>query len=200
MSAILSDNFDGDGQSLRKINSNIANVINGSDALSISTDLGSRKRTYSAGISVVPAATATDVIEIIGSASARVEIVRITISGIQTTAGLVLTNLIRRSTAATLGTSTNASLIPHQATDAASTAVVKVYTANPTVGVAVGTVRSRRVPVGTATSLIAPTEITFGENAKPIILSGVAQTLCINLNGVTVTGGTLNVEIEFNEV
>jgi hypothetical protein len=161
--------------------------------------LGTRKRSYSAAFTVVPAASATDVVEIIGSATTTVEITRITIGGVQTTAGQVLTNFIRRSTAATAGTSTNATMVPHQATDAAATAVCKIYTANPTTGTLVGTIRSRRLPIGQSTSLIAPTEFSFGENTKPIFLAGVAQTLCINLNGATVTGGSLDVEIEFTE-
>ncbi len=162
--------------------------------------LGTRKRSYSTAFTIVPAASATDVVEIVGSASTTVEIVRITIGGVQTTAGQVLVNLIRRSTAATAGSSTNQTLVPHQATDAAATAIVKAYTANPTTGTSVGNIRSRRLPLGQSTSVVAPTEFTFGENTKPIFLAGVAQTLCLNLGGATVTGGSLDVEIEFTEV
>ncbi len=162
--------------------------------------LGTRKRSYSCAFTVALAASATDVVEIIGSASTTVEIVRITIGGVQTTAGQVLLNLIRRSTAASAGSSTNQTLVPHQATDAAATAVVKAYTANPTTGTSVGNIRSRRLPIGMSTSLIAPTEFTFGENTKPVFLAGVAQTLCLNLAGVTVAGGSLDVEIELTEV
>jgi hypothetical protein len=161
--------------------------------------LGTRKRSYSAAFTVATAASATDVVEIIGSASTTVEITRVTIGGVQTTAGQVLVNILRRSTAASAGTSTNAVLVPHQATDAAATAVIKIYTANPTPGTLVGNVRSRRLPIGQSTSLVTPTVFDFGENAKPIFLAGVAQTLCINLNGATVTGGSLDIEVEFTE-
>ena len=162
--------------------------------------LGTRKRSYSSAFSIVPAASATDVVEVIGSATTTVEITRMTIGGVQTTAGQVLVNLLRRSTADTVGTQTAQTIVPHQATDAAATAVIKAYTANPTTGTLVGNVRSRRLPIGAATSLIPATVYEFGENTKPLFLAGVAQTLCINLNGATVTGGTLDVEIEFTEV
>lgn len=162
--------------------------------------LGTRKRSYSSAFSIVPAASATDVVEIIGSATTTVEITRVTIGGVQTTAGQVLVNLLRRSTADTVGTQTAQTIVPHQATDAAAIAVIKAYTANPTTGTLVGNVRSRRLPIGSATSLIPATVYEFGENTKPLFLAGVAQTLCINLAGATVTGGTLDVEIEFTEV
>jgi hypothetical protein len=91
-------------------------------------------------------------------------------------------------------------MVPHQAADAAATAVIKIFTANPTTGTIVAAIRSRRIPIGSTVSLINPTLFDFGENSKPIILAGVAQTLCLNLAGVTVTGGSLDVEIEFTEV
>lgn len=162
--------------------------------------LGTRKRTYSCAFSVVAAAAATDVVEIIGSASTTVEISRVTIGGVQTAAGQVLVNLLRRSTAATGGTSTNQTNVPHQATDAAATAVIKAYTANPSTGVLVGNVRATRVPLGQSTSLTSPAVFTFGDNGKPVFLAGVAQTLCVNLGGATITGGTLDIEVEFTEV
>jgi hypothetical protein len=162
--------------------------------------VGTQKRTYSAAFSIVPAASATDVVEIIGSASTTVEISRITIGGVQTTAGQVLVNLIRRSTANSSGSSTNPTRVPHQSTDAAATAAIKAYTANPTTGTLVGNVRSRRLPIGAAASFIPATVYEFGENAKPLFLAGTSQTLCINLAGATVAGAILDIEIEFTEV
>lgn len=161
---------------------------------------GTQKRTYSSAFSVTLAATATDVIEIIGSATTTVQIVRISINGVQTTAGGVLFNLLRRSTAATAGTSTNQTLVSHEATDAAATAVVKAYTANPTTGTLVGNIRSKRIQIGPSTAVSTGFDFNFGENSKPIVLSGVSQTLCVNIGGATVTGGIIDVEIEFTEV
>lgn len=166
----------------------------------ISRKYGTQKRTYSAAFQVVLAATATDVVEIVGSATTSVQITKVTIGGTQTTGGGVVVNLIKRSTAATGGTSTTATLIAHESADTGATAVVKVYTANPTTGTLVGNIKSRRVQLGATTSVSPAAEFEWAENSKPVILAGVAQTLCVNLGGVTATGGTLDVEIEFTEI
>lgn len=158
------------------------------------------KRTYSAAFQIVPAANPTDVVEILGAANRLVEITKIIIGGVQTTAGQMLVDLIKRSAANTTGTSTNATKVPHDATDAAASATIKKYTVNPGgLGAAVGSVRSARLPIGKATDLIAPSEINFAERGKPVTLNAATESLCLNLGGVTLTGGTLDVSIEWTE-
>jgi hypothetical protein len=160
-----------------------------------------RTRTYSCSFVVAPAATATDVFQLIGSATTTVEITRVWISATQTTGGSADIFLAKRSTANTGGTSTASTNVPRVSTDAAATAVGSIYTANPTTtGTLVGNVSITSIPVpAAATNTVVPTFIDFGLYNKPITLIGVAQTFAINLNGVTVTGGSLKINVEFRE-
>lgn len=110
--------------------------------------------------------------------------------------------LIKRSTANSAGTSSTPAVVPLDSTNAAGTAVVKAYTANPTLGSAVGTIVSRKATVTTAAGAIpeVPLVIQFGQGqAQEIVLRGVAQMLCLNLNGATMTGGSLNIDILWTE-
>jgi hypothetical protein len=157
-------------------------------------------RTYSASANITLAASATDVFAFFGNGTSTVQVTKIRITGIQTTTGIVDFILVRRSTANTGGTSSNFSLALHETTDAANNSTPIAYTANPTPGTALGNVR-RWYQAISATSAPEFSEFTleFGENGKPLILSGTTQGICLNLNGVTVTGGVLNVSIEWIE-
>jgi hypothetical protein len=158
------------------------------------------KATYRTAFVVAPAATATDIFQIIGSGTKTVEITRIIIGGTQITTGQVAFYIKKRSTANTGGTSSASTMVPLLSTDAAATAVGAIYTANPTTGTTVGDVDIRLVPI-TATTVAdtQATELNYGTLGKPITLSGVAQALTINLNGVTITSGSIAIAIEFTE-
>lgn len=158
------------------------------------------KRTYSTSFNVASAALATDIGIIIGSSSTTVEVTKIIISGIQTTGGVVEFLLQKRSADNTGGTSTTPTLVPHDSNDAAATAVVRAYTVNPTTGALVGTIRRDFVSISGATGTTHDLQVyDFGAMGRPITLRGVAQALAINLNGVTVTGSSLDIAIEFTE-
>ena len=158
------------------------------------------KRTYRTAFVVVPAATATDIFQLIGSASTTVEVTKIIISGTQTTGGLVDVYIAKRSTANSGGTSTSATLVPMISTDAAATAVGSIYTGNPTTGTPVGDIFVASVPLSlTTNSTNNIINIDFGEKGKPVQLVGVAQAIAIRLNGVTITGGSLKITVEFTE-
>lgn len=158
------------------------------------------KRTYRCAFVVTPAATPTDVFQLIGSATTTVEITKIILSGTMTTGGMVDVYISKRSTANTGGTSSASTNVPMISTDAAATAVGAIYTANPTVGTPVGNIYIESVPFATITDKTNNiVTIDFGEKGKPVILSGVAQAIAINLNGATATGLSLKVTIEFTE-
>jgi hypothetical protein len=158
------------------------------------------KASYRAAFVVAPAATATDIFQLIGSASKTVEITKILVSGTQTTGGMVDLYAIKRSTANTGGTSSATTNVPMNSGDAAATAVGAIYTANPTTGTPVGNIFIESLPLaavtGTTNNIL---EIAFGERAKPVQLVGVAQALALNLNGVTVAGGSIKVTVEWTE-
>jgi hypothetical protein len=162
------------------------------------------KASYSASIlGLSSAALATDIFLINGSATKLVRIMRIVVSAVQTTAGEVNLQVLKRSTANAGGTSTAPTVVSHDSNDVAGTAVVLAYTANPTsVGTLVGLLRAERifVPPAAATSAGTVEDINFTNiPAKPIILRGVAQGLAINLNGVTVTGGNFDISVDWTE-
>jgi hypothetical protein len=164
--------------------------------------------TYAAATpSVVPAASATDIFTITGSGTKTVYIHKITVTGTRTAHAHDLVQLIKRSTANSGGTSATLTNVPYDSTNAAATAVVRSYTANPTLGTAVGTVYARRqsFPVQTPANAqgnggsVVPWEWTFVANAQPIILRGTNQVLAVNLNAITITGGILQFSIEWSE-
>ena len=166
-------------------------------------DQRQHRRTYNAAFSVVAASSATDIVEIIGSSSKTVLIHKITISGSQTTGGQVPVYIIKRSTAASGGTSTNPTLVPRStifAEGTAATAAIKVYTANPTTGTAVGNIWVGGIGIPAATASDTPIkDIDFNLTGAPVLLSGTSQTLCINLNGATYSGNTFNMTVEWSE-
>lgn len=157
--------------------------------------------TYSCTVNVAAAAAATDIAVLTGSATKTVYLTKVILSGIQTTAGLNEVLLVKRSTADTGGTSTGGVAIPHDSADTAATGTVLAYTANPTTGTAVGTMRRNYQPIGGVTSVVNPVvTYEFGDKGRPLTLRGIAQQLAINLNGATLTGGTFDVTFEWFEI
>lgn len=162
-----------------------------------------KKITYSAAFTgLVPAAAATDVFTILGSATKTIRITRIVVS-VSTTAGSGVAeniSLVKRSTADSAGTSTTATLVPHDSADGAATSVIRGYTANPTLGTAVGTLRAVRSAATTAGSIVQEIEWIFGNRpAKAIVLRGTSEQLCVNFGGVTITGPVSCFSVEWTE-
>lgn len=161
------------------------------------------KTTYSAAvIGLAPAATATDIFEIAGSGTKTVKIRRLQISCTATAAGAYDFVLVKRSTANTVGTSTTLTNVSYDSNDAAATAVVKAYTANPTTGTLVGNVRSIKGTVTTSAGAIPniPTTVDFGTRGnEAAVLRGTAQLYAINLNATTMTGGSCDADVEWTE-
>lgn len=160
------------------------------------------KATYGiASVGNTPAATPTDVATLYGSATKKVKIKRVTVSGVATTAGTMQVLLTKRTAANTGGTSTSATIGQFDSTDTAATAVSKLYTANPTslgAGVALSAQLLNFGIAGAAGTVIFD---FANRNDKAIILNGTTEGLAINLNGGAVpAGGTFGYTIEFEEV
>jgi len=164
--------------------------------------LASPSITYSAvANSIVPTTAATDLVTIYGSATKTINILNVWVTGVQTTAGQAQVLLIKRSTVNTAGTSTAPAKIPYDSNDAAATATFLAYTANPTLGTAIGNIRGDRAFLpGLATATDAQGLYWSFINGKSMILRGVNQGVCINLNGATLAGGSINVTIEWTEI
>lgn len=173
--------------------------VNGNLVTSVSTE--GQKATYSAGSAgVTLAASATDVVTITGSASKVIRVTGIRLSGIATTALTTSVSLYKRTVADTSGTSTTATIVKNDTNDAAPTAVVTLYTANPTVGSG-ALARSQQVSFTLATGTIgAVTLYEFAvRNERAMVLRGVNEQLAISLEGVTVSGGKLSFDVTWTE-
>ena len=169
-----------------------------------------RVATYSAAIfGLAPAASATDFVTLIGSATQVVRVKMIECSGTTTASASIPLQLVRRSAIDTTpGTSTTPPVVAHDTNDAAGTAVMRAYTANPA---ALGAIVGGPMRTGVlstpslATSTIdamPPMNWSFGSNIndKEIVLRGVAQTLAINAGAASFSAGAaINCDIEWTE-
>jgi hypothetical protein len=150
----------------------------------------------------VQIATPTDIFTIQGSASKLVTVTEMSCSGtVATAAASPDLSFIKRSTANLTGTSTSPTGVPNDSNSAAATAVVKAYTVNPgTLGTAVGTIRSAKLPLPLVTGgTMSILRVQFGDSPfeQPVILRGVAQTLAIGGGGVAL-GGANQVSLDCN--
>lgn len=156
-------------------------------------------KTFSCSANITAGATATDIAILPGNATNTVYVTKVIVSGIQTTAGSALIQLIKRSTANTGGTSAGITAVAHNSADT-PVSVPLSYTANPTLGTAVGNVRSVYLSLGSTTIASGSVIWEFGDKGKWVTLTGVAQGLAVNLNGVTPTGAVINVSFEWFEI
>lgn len=173
-----------------------------------------RVATYSAvSIALVPAASATDIFCIAASSTKTIEINRLSISG---TAGTLVSapfTLVKRASLDTGGTGASTTANPantttkHVSTNAAASATLIAYTANPTiVDTSPGYIRTDylTLPTTAAGTVIVPLLWEFGTavdayNQPPTLVRGSTQQYCVNLNAVSVSSGVLQVSIEWTE-
>lgn len=158
--------------------------------------------TYSASFSaLVPALLATDVVCIKGSGTKTVRVTRIEASGTSTASGAAVNlTLVKRSTADTGGTSSTLTNVPLDSTSAAATAVAVSYTANPTLGTTIGSVRAARLDFVTVGASVVPVVWTFGDRpTSALALIGTAEQACLNMGGVTITGPVVDGSVEWTE-
>lgn len=160
------------------------------------------KATYSAAIiSSTLGTLATDFFTITGSAT---KLIRVTEISVAFTGGgtIVSAQLLKRSTANSGGTSSLLTATPHDTNDTASTATVRVYTANPTVGTLVGVMRADKTDSPLLSSTTNPNGIVYTFGTRPsraVVLRGINQVLAFNLNGVTLSGGAVSCYVEWTE-
>lgn len=171
------------------------------------------KVTYSAAfIGLVPAASATDVICLAGSASKSVRLQNIRLSGSTSTLVTLPVTLLRRVIANSGGTAASTTANPantiskRDTTFATATAVPIAYTANPTINDTSPTYidsQSLTLVVTTAGTVTVPLFFDYGKDVEnllmPPALTGVAAQFCLNFNAVTVAAGLLNGSITWTE-
>lgn len=139
-----------------------------------------------------PGATPQDVFSITGSATRVVQVQRMSITTVQTTAGLNAWQLVKRSTANTGGTSTAVARVPTDDSYPAATATVLQYTGNPTLGTLIGAIWSGRVaaPVpASAPSGDFEVKVPDTLNGRFVTLTGITDVLAWNLGGIVLPAG-----------
>lgn len=174
----------------------------GFDKAALVNTEGNRVTYRAAIVGLVPAASPTDVFYIEGSASKTIRVTKVTLTGRATAVAGMDVRLIKHSTANSGGTCATVAAVPLINTDAAATANVKSCTANPTPGTAIGDVFDEQYFLGNLTTGVSgpPLETNFGrEGGKPVTLSGTAQGLAVNLNGVTQAGNVVQITLEWSE-
>src|SRR5579864_666692 len=194
------------GPEFSAITDNNGDVLNVNPNGSISSSpLDGTKNTYSLCTSAIsPPTTATDIFLIQGSKTKVIRVLRIEVTGTQTTAGQVLLILIKRLIANTGGTaSTYLNWPGHDSENPPATATVLQYSANPVITAgAFLFVRQNTtfIPAALSVAATVPTVWTFGDRpGQAIVLRGVNEQLAINLNSVTITGGSFLVSVEWTE-
>lgn len=166
------------------------------------------RQTYSATVeNLVIATAATDIFTITGSATKTVYIHKITVSGTRTAHNHDVLILNKRSTVNTGGAFTTRTAVTYDSLNATATAVVRAYTANPTLGTLIGNLKSTNVsfPVKTPTNAqgnggaVVPWVWESTKDGQPITLRGVSQQVGLNMNGVSAAGSNFNITIEWSE-
>lgn len=172
-----------------------------------------REQTYTAvSLALVPAASATDVFCISGSSSKIVAIRKIVITG---TAGTLVSlpfTLVRRTSLDTGGTAATGSAAPvaspHNSTNGAATATLIAYTANPTINDSSPRyLRSQILTLPTTAAGVTITPIWWHAGSQvdsysqgfDIPAGSTAQQYCVNLNGVSVSSGSLHISVTWSE-
>jgi hypothetical protein len=178
-------------------------TVNSDGSINVSVSQSAPNPSYAAGFNgLVPPASATDVVTITGSASKVITVTRVVFT-LSTTSGSGFAynlSLLKRSTANSGGTSTTATAVPYDSNDAAATAVVRGYTANPTTGTLVGTIRNLRTSAVTQGSNTNVITFELGTlSSQSIRLRGTNEVLAINLNATSITGPVIGCSIEWTE-
>lgn len=152
--------------------------------------------TYSIQINdYAPAALATDVFTISGSATKKIVVTKIEVSAHASGAGTIDFYVFKRSTLNTNGTlyGTQPTIVSHDSTNPASTTTIKLYSANPTLGAGAMIRGTHYTLPGTSQNAYVPQPWIeeFGMNGfnQGIVLNGVNESLSFSLNGQTIPSG-----------
>lgn len=185
-----------------------ANGINSVPRSGVSCPSDSIAPTYMAtSIGLVPASSATDIACITGNATTIVRLQQIRISGSAGTLVSLPVVITKHASANTGGTAalTTALPVPYKldSQNPAALATTTAYTANPTIADAAPGLIDSGIATFNVTTVAGGAPVTFSWTTRAYneapVLRGVAQQICVNLNGVTVTSGLLAVSFLWTE-
>lgn len=159
------------------------------------------------GVGIVPAASATDIACITGSATKTIRVQGIRVSGTAGTAITVPVRVMKHTVANTGGTAATGGALPAplrmDTNGIAATATTTAYTANPTIDATAAQldVANIHLPTTAAGVSIPATLFDWATRnfAMAPVLRGVAQQLCVNLNATSPTSGLVNVTFYWTE-
>ena len=161
--------------------------------------------TYRAAIlGFSPVATPTDGFVFKGSAAAIARLKKIRIFGVATAQGNMPVQVVRRSTAGTLGSAVLTALTAvsmDKNADMPQAGLWSVGTANyTTLGTLVGVVDDGRLNMSPVTTGQVIEPLVFDFTSMPLNLRGASDFICINFNGAPVpAGGLIDVVVEWDE-
>lgn len=158
------------------------------------------KPTYSASANgITPVSSGQDICTLAGSSTKTIRVRRILFGGsAATTAVTEPVAILKRSTAST-GAGTAMTKVAYDSqSSAASASLVEVWTANPTAGTLVGALADIGVQFLGQGTYSPAYEFRFGTLGSAAVLRGTAQSLSVNVGGVTLTG-TLSCTFEWTE-
>ena len=149
-----------------------------------------------------PAASATDVLQLVGSATKLIRLKSIYISGTATTATNIIVNIVQRTALNTGGTAVAITPFAHDPSDDAVAATLQYYIGNPAALGAGQIIRGGRLNLAPAANG-AIDRLLFDwswHNDKSPVLQSANQSICVNLGGAAVpSGGSLDISCEWIE-
>lgn len=153
---------------------------------------------------ITPAATPTDVLVLTGSNSKIIRVQMLEVIAEASSSSVLDFYLYKRTAANTGGTKTNPAATKNDSTDDDATAIIALYSANPSALGAGSIIRSNHyaLPDQANTKFSGPPWIeTFGRgNLKPIILRNASESIALNLNGQALPSGfNIHATMEWTE-
>lgn len=185
-----------------------ANGINSVPRNGVSCPSDSIAPTFGAtSIGLVPASSATDVACISGNATNIVRVQGIRISGTAGTLVSLPVVITKHASANSGGTAATSTALPvpyrYDSLNPASLATTTAYTTNPTINDSTPGIIDAGIVTLNVTTVAGGAPVSFNwltraYNEAPV-LRGIAQQVCVNLNGVSVSSGLLAISFIWTE-
>ena len=154
---------------------------------------------------ITPATNATDIFILNGSSTKTVEVHRIEVAPYMDSGGVGSAShalyAIKRTTANSGGTSTSITPTRCDTSSGAATCSAKQYSANPTTGTSAGVIGQVTINSNYNTGSLLPSILYDARiTGKPLLLSGTAEGVAVNSNGVSVyTNGKFLITVYIKE-
>jgi hypothetical protein len=145
----------------------------------------------------------TDVACLTGSATKKVSVSKVTVSGTAATQVTIPVKLMKNATIDTQGTGTAVTPYTYWSTNATATANVTAYTVSPTIADTVPAtlaIMTLTLPTTSTNVATGPAVFAFGNSGagQPTLLSA-SQQVCVNLNSTSITTGSMHITFEWIE-